>query len=153
MLAAFITGKTVYGVGDVLESLHCASEEFCPISEGQLWTLANPYQFLKSGYPALTSYAAQKVHQHLEDEQKAATDPQAGLHVFEPRKPEQEDIKLRVTWDSYGATTLSDVQAVLEQHQPLTFSYFCLLAHPGRHDKEKDEFRYRPPDIVCEIVM
>jgi hypothetical protein len=153
MLAAFIEGKTVYGVGDVLQWLHHASEEFCPTNEGPLWTLTVPYQSLKSGYAAMTSYAAQEVRRRLEVEQKAATDPHAGLHIFEPRKPGQEDVKLRVAWDNYGATTFSDVQAVLAQHQPLTFSYFYLLAHPGRHDEAKDAFRYRPPSVVCVILM
>ncbi|KAF9643300.1 hypothetical protein BDM02DRAFT_3191895 [Thelephora ganbajun] len=56
----------------------------------------SPYhQSLKSGSAALTSCAAQKVSHRLLEEQKAATDPDAGLHVFEPRKPGEEDIKLR----------------------------------------------------------
>jgi hypothetical protein len=149
----FIQGKTTFGVGEVLQELHRAAEEYCPRDEGPLWTLANPYQYLKSGSPALTSYAAQKVCHRLQVEQKAATDPHAGLHVFEPRKPGEGGVKLRISWDTYGATTLADVQAVLEKHQPLTFSYVLLLAHPQRHDEEKVEFRYRPPNVVRRMFF
>lgn len=149
MLAKFMKGGTSTGVGEVLQELYCAAEEFRLGNESPLWTLANPYQSLKSGYAALTSFAAQNVRQRLHDEQHAATDPHAGLHVFEPRKPGQKERKLRVAWDSFGEATLSDIQAVLERHQPLTFSYILHLACPGRHEEE-DVFRYRPPNVVCQ---
>lgn len=149
ILSRFMTGRTSTGVGEVLQELYCAAEEFRPGDESPLWTLVNPYQSLKSGYAALTSFAAQNVRQRLYDEQHAATDPHAGLHVLEPREPGQKERKLRVAWDSFGATTLSDIQAVLECHQPLTFSYVLHLACPGRHG-EGDMFRYRPPNVVCQ---
>jgi len=155
MLARFMRGDTTFGVGGVLEALHCAAREFRPTPDKEpLWTLSptHPYGSLKSGYSALTAYAVQEVRDRLREEQKAATDPHAGLHVFFPRKPGEEEIKLRLSWDTYGATTLADVQAILEQHQPITFSYILLLAHPERHDDE-DKFRYRPPNIVCGILM
>ena len=133
-------GKTTFGVGELLRALDCAAREFRPtLADESLWTLGNetcPYQSLKSGYSALTSYAAQKVKDHLQEEQKAVTNSHAGLHVFEPRKPGEEEIKLRLSWDSYGATTLADVQAVLEHHQPLTFGYILLLTQPGHHDDD-----------------
>ncbi|KAF9645275.1 hypothetical protein BDM02DRAFT_3071707, partial [Thelephora ganbajun] len=78
-----------------------------------------PYQSLKSGYAALTSYAAQKVSHRLLEEQKAATDPDAGLH----------------------------------KHQPLTFHYIFYLAHPKRHNEEKGQFRYRPPNVIATEVL
>lgn len=155
MLGKFMRGRTTFGVGELLQGVHCAAREFRPSPvEESLWTLGNEadsYKSLKSGYSALTSYAAQTVKGRLQEEQKAATNPSAGLHVFEPRKPGEEEIKLRLSWDTYGATTLADVQAVLEQHQPLTFNYILLLTQPKHHDD--DEFRYRPPSVVCEMVM
>lgn len=153
MLATFIQGKSVVGVGDVLQELHHAAEEFCSGDQDLLWSLDCPYHSLKSGHAALTSYAAQKVGHRLQTEQKAATDPNAGLHVFKPRKPGEQDLRLRLTWDTFGAATLSDVQAVLEKHQPLTFAYILQLAHPDHHDERKDEFRYRPPGVVCKVTM
>lgn len=141
----------------MLQQLHHATEEFRPTPDAPdqliLWALDHPYHSLKSGYAALTSYAAQQVSCRLLEEQKAATGPHAGLHVFEPCKPGEEEIKLRFSWDTYGAITLADIQAVLEQNQPLTFHYILLLARPERHSKEKDEFRYRPPNIVREMFM
>ena len=155
MLGMFMRGTTTFGVGELLWGLHCAAWEFRPNPvDESLWMLDNetcPYRSLKSGYSALTSYAAQKVKDHLQEEQKAATNPHAGLHVFEPRKPGEEEIKLCLSWDTYGATTLADVQAVLEQHQPLTFGYILLLTQPEHHDDD-DEFRYRPPNVVREIL-
>jgi hypothetical protein len=153
MLAMFIGGGTVVGVGDVLQEFHHAAEEFCSEGQDSPWRLDYPYHLVKSGYAALTSYAAQKVGDHLQQEQKAATGPDAGLHVFKPRKPGERDVKLRLAWDTYGATTLSDIQAVLEKHQPLTFSYIVRLTHPERHNEEKGEFRYRPPAVVHETTV
>jgi len=156
MLGKFMRGETTFRVGEVLEAFHCAAQEFrpAPDKESSLWTLstARSYWLLKSGYSALTSYAVQIVGDRLQEEQKAATDPRAGLHVFEPRKPGEEEIKLRLSWDTYGATTLADVQAILQKHQPVTFGYILLLAHPECHDDEVD-FRYRPPNIVRGIPM
>lgn len=156
MLGRFMRGRTMFGVGELLQALHCAAREFrVTRAKESLWMLddkACPYQSLKSGYSALTSYAAQKVKDRLQEEQKAATNPHAGLHVFEPRKPGEEDIKLRLSWDTYGAMTLADIQSVLEQHQPVTFSYVLLLTQPEHHDDD-DEFRYRPPNVVCQIFM
>ena len=84
MLAMFIEGKTVIGVGDVLQEVHHAAEEFCSWDRGPLWTLDDSYHSLKSGDAALTSYAAQKVSDRLREEQKKATDPvtrsQSGEH-------------------------------------------------------------------------
>ena len=155
MLSKFIKGTTTFGVGEVLQQLHGAAEELCRTQDRELfYTPENPeYHAFKSGCAALTSYAAQTVRRRLVGEQKTATSPDAGLHVFKPRKPGEEDVKLRLSWDSYGATTLADVQAVLEDHQPLTFKYISLLACPERHDGEKDEFRYRPPNIVCKVFQ
>ena len=151
MLAAFIKGTSTYRVGEVLQALHQAAEEFGQTEEEPLYMLTQPYKEMKSGSAALTSYAAQEVCHRLLEEQKVATNTYAGLHVFEPHKS-GEEVKMRLSWDTYGATTLADVQAILEQHQRLTFDYISLLAHPGRH-KQTDEFRYRPPNIVCDTSM
>ena len=153
MLEMFIDGKGTVGVGEVLHKLHRASEEFCSRDQHLRWTLTHPYQSLKSGYTALTSYAAQKVGHRLLEEQKAATGSDAGLHVFVPRKPGEKDIKLRIGWDTYGTNTLADVQAVLEKHQLLTYSYIFSLAHHEHYNAEKGQYRYRPPNVVCEIKM
>ena len=152
MLGMFIKGSTTFGVGEALRELHRAAGEFRQTEDQDLYVLTPLYHSLKSGYTALTSYAAQQVKHRLLEEQEAATDPHAGLHVFEPRKPGEEEIKLRLSWDTYGATTLADIQTILKQHQPLTFGYISILAHPKRH-KEGDEFRYRPPNVVCDIFM
>lgn len=153
MLGHFLRGRGFVGVGSVLQQIDDAAKEFYSRDHGSLWALDNEYKDLKPGLVALTSYAAQKVLQRLRDEQRAATDPHAGLHVFEPRKPGQEDTKLRISWDSYGATTLSDIQAVLQEHQPLTFSYIFQLAHPGHHNEEQATFRYRPPNVVSKTFI
>ena len=83
----------------------------------------------------------------LSAEQYAAIDPDSGLHVFAPRK-KAESIKLCLSWDTYGATTFEDVQAVLTKHQPLTFHLIQHLANPEHHDPGK-EYRYRHPSCVC----
>ena len=147
MLGSFLRGETVYSLGDVLERLDKVvrgrpeNPRECP------YTLDTPYRLLKSGHAALTSYAAQKVHDRLSVEQRAAVDPESGLHVF-TRRQKTEPIKLRLSWDTYGASTFEDVQAILKKHQPLTFNLIQQLAIPGRHDPEKG-YRYRPPDFVC----
>ena len=153
MLSMFIKGNTTFGVGEVLQGLHRAAEEFCKTQdEESLYTLARPYQSFKSGRVALTSYAAQQVGHRLLEEQEAATDPGAGLHVFKPHRPGEEETELRLSWDTYGATTLADVQTILEKHQPLMFEYISLLVYPKSH-KEDDGFRYRPPNVVCDALM
>ena len=113
-----------------------------------LYALTPPYESLKFGHPALTSYAAQKVRHQLSAEQRAAVDPEGGLHVFAPCK-RTEPINMRLSWDTYGATTFEDVQAMLVKHQPLTFEYIQLLAIPERHNRQK-EYRYRPSNFVRE---
>ena len=58
----FIKGNTMFGVGEVLQDLHCAAEGFCKTQgEELLYTLACPYQSFKLGHVALTSYVAQQV--------------------------------------------------------------------------------------------
>ena len=53
----------------------------------------------------------------LREEQKLTTNPHAGLHVFEPRKPGGiRDQVMSFNSDTYGAATLADVQTVLELH-------------------------------------
>lgn len=153
MLGMFMEGKTVVGVGEVLQEFHRAAEEFLLRDQCAQWTLAYPYQSLKPGYAALTSYAAQKVCHRLLEEQKAATNPDAGLHVFRPRKQGEEEIKLRLSWDTYGMNTLADIKAVLQEHQPLTFCYMFYLVHPEHHDEKKSQFRYGPPEVVRKISM
>ena len=150
MLGAFLRGSTAYSVGEVLERLDAVTGQFensqeCP------WTLTTHYKLLKSGRAALTSYAAQKVHDRLLVEQRAAVGTDGGLHVFGPRK-KTEPVNLRLSWDTYGATTFEDVQAMLMKHQPLTFDYIQRLVIPERHDPMKG-YRYRPPGFVCNKLM
>ena len=147
MLSAFLRGTTSYGVGEVLQQLDAVARRFQNLQE-PLYALTPPYESLKSGHPALTSYAAQKVRHQLSAEQHAAVDPEGGLHIFAPRK-RTEPINMRLSWDTYGSTTFEDVQAVLVKHQPLTFEYIRLLAIPERHNPQK-EYRYRPPSFVRE---
>lgn len=147
MLGSFLRGETVYSLGDVLERLDAVVRGRPKNSQEHSYTLDTPYKLLKSGHAALTSYTAQKVRDQLLVEQHAAVDPESGLHVFTRRK-KAEPVKLRLSWDTYGATTFEDVQAILEKHQPLTFNLIQQLAIPGRHDPEKG-YRYRPPDFVC----
>jgi hypothetical protein len=120
MLSAFLRGTTVYGVGEVLHQLDAVAGQF-ENSQEPLYALAPPYKSMRSGRATLTSYAAQKVRHQLSVEQQAAVDPNGGLHVFSPHK-KTEPINLRLSWDTYGATTFEDVQAVLRRHQPLTFT-------------------------------
>ena len=147
MLSAFLRGTTVYGVGEVLERLDTVAGQFKDPSEPP-YELTTSYLSLKSGHAALTSYAAQKVRDKLLAEQLAAVQSDSGLHVFAPRK-KTEPIKLRLSWNTYGAITFKEVQAVLIKHQPLTFNLIQRLAIPERHDPEKN-YRYRPPDFVCQ---
>jgi len=146
MLGVFLRGNTMYGVGEVLEQFDEVAGQFENPRE-HLYMLTTPYKSLKSSCAALTSYAAQKVRDRLSAEQYVAVDPDSGLHVFTPRK-KAEPIKLRLSWDTYGATTFEDVQAILTKHQPLTFHFIQHLANPEHHDLGK-EYRYRPPSFVC----
>jgi hypothetical protein len=150
MLSAFLRGTTVYGVGEVLHQLDAVAGQF-ENSQEPLYALAPPYKSMKSGRATLTSYAAQKVRHQLSVEQQAAVDPNGGLHVFGPHK-KTEPINLRLSWDTYGATTFEDVQAVLRRHQPLTFNYVEHLAIPERHDPTKG-YRYRPPSFVRKTLI
>jgi len=118
MLGAFLRGNTMHSVGEVLEQLDVVAGQFENPRE-HLYMLTTPYKSLKSGHAAFTSYVAQKICDRLSAEQYAAIDPDSGLHVFAPCK-KAESIKLRLSWDTYGATTFEDVQAVLMKHQPLT---------------------------------
>ena len=145
MLSAFLRGATSYSVGEVLCQLDAVARRFRDPQE-PLYTLTTPYKSLKSGCAALTSYAAQKVSNQLSAEQRAAVDPEGGLHVFAPHG-QKEPINMRLNWDTYGATTFEDVRAILVRHQPLTFDYIQLLSTPERHDPEKG-YRYRPPGFV-----
>ena len=145
MLGTLLRGSAMYGVGEILERLDVVAGQFKNPLE-HLWTLATPYRSQKSGHAALTSYAAQKVRDRLSVEQRAAVDPDGGLHVFGPHK-KTELINLRLSWDTYGATTFNDVQATLMKHQPLTFEYIRCLAIPERHNPAKG-YRYRPPNFV-----
>ena len=146
MLGAFIRGQGGYGLGKVLRQLDAVLGRF---QHGEpLYALEPSYDSLESGHAVLTSYAAQKVRDHLKAEQRAAVHPEGGLHIFAPHR-QGEPINMRLSWDTYGATTFEDVRAILKQHQPLTFAYIKELAQPERHDPEK-EYRYRPPDFVCE---
>ena len=145
MLGAFLRGTTSYGVGEVLERLDAVVGRFTNAAESP-YSLTASYQSLKSGHAALTSYVAQKARDRLLVEQRAAVSPEGGLHVFAPRK-KQEPLKLRLSWDTYGATTFEDTQAILRKHQPLTFNLVERLVIPERHDPEK-VYRYRPPGFV-----
>jgi len=108
MLSTFLRGNTTYGVGEVLERLDVVAGQF-ETSREYLYMVTTPYKSLKSGHAALTSYAAQKIRDRLSAEQYAAVlDPDSGLHAFAPRK-KTEPIKLRLSWDTYGATTFEDV--------------------------------------------
>ena len=150
MLGFFFRGQSTYGVGEVLKRLDMIAGQFAGDPREHQYTLDTPYESLKSGRAALTSYAAQKVHDRLLAEQDAAVDPNGGLHVFAPhKKTDSEPINLRLSWDTYGATTFNDIQAILMKHQPLTFNLVHRLAIPERHDPSK-EYRYRPPKYVRE---
>jgi hypothetical protein len=70
---AFLSGSTFVGVGEVLQELDRVAREFRHTQEPP-HTLTPPYESLKSGSAALTSYAAQKVRDRLLKEQKAATE-------------------------------------------------------------------------------
>jgi hypothetical protein len=59
MLGMFVKGKTIIGVGDVLQELHRAAEEFHGENEDPECTLAHPYHLLKSSTSALTSHAGE----------------------------------------------------------------------------------------------
>ena len=145
MLAPFLRGETTFGVGNLLKQLDAVSRQFVNHKEPE-YTLVPSYKSLKSGRAATTSFAAQKVHDQLLVEQAAAADPNGGLHVFAPHK-KTEPIKLRLNWDTYGATTFDDIQSILMKHQPLTFNLIRQLALPENHNPKK-EYRYRPPNYV-----
>ena len=146
MLALFLRGETTFGVGEVLKQLDVVARQFVNHEEPQ-YALDPSYESLKSGHAAITAFAAQKVRDQLLVEQTVAVDPNSGLHVFAPHK-KTEPIKLRLKWDTYGATTFDDIQAILTKHQPLTFKLIQQLSLPENHDP-KQEYRYRPPDYVC----
>lgn len=149
-MSRFLRGSSTYSLGEVLERLDRVVGQF--LNPGEVpYTLTTPYKSLKSGHVALTSYAAQKVHQQLLIEQRATVDPDGGLHVFAPQR-KNGPINLRLSWDTYGATTFKDIQTVLLKHQPLTFNYLQHLATAERRDSEK-EYRYRPPDFVREALL
>ena len=152
MLGAFLRarGTTSYGVGEILHQLDAVAGRFDDHEE-PLYALEPSYDELKSGHAALTSYVAQKVYSHLRAEQRAAVHPEGGLHVFAPRK-QGEPINMRLSWDTYGATTFEDVRTILKKLQPLTFAYIKELTKPKRHDPNK-EYRYRPPNFVCEKLI
>lgn len=150
MLGAFLRGTTMFGVGDVLERLDTVAGQFENQGEEE-YLLDPPYKSLKCARTALTAHAAQKVHQRLSLEQRAAVDPDSGFHVFAPRK-KTDPVNLRLSWDTYGATTFADVQTLLMKHQPLTFTYLKCLATSERRDQTK-EHRYRPPDFVCNNLI
>jgi hypothetical protein len=150
MLGAFLRGTTTFGVGDVLKQLDTVAGQF-ENREEEDYSLEHLYKSLKCGHTALTAYAAQKVHQRLSVEQRAAVDPESGLHVFAPRK-KTDPVNLRLSWDTYGASTFADVQTLLMKYQPLTFNYLKCLATSECRDPTK-EHRYRPPDFVCNILI
>ena len=150
MLSAFLRGNTTYGVGEVLKRLDVIAGHFENSLESP-YMLTTPYESLKSGRTALASYTAQKVRDQLSIEQRAAVDPDGGLHIFAPHK-KTDSIKLCLSWDTYGATTFEDVQAILKKHQPLTFDLIEHLAIPERHDLTK-EYRYRPPSFVRKKLI
>lgn len=150
MLGLFLRGKTTFGVGAVLQRLDTIVGRFKDPQE-ESYSLATSYDVLKLGHAAIISYTAQKVCQKLSAEQRAAVDPDGGLHVFTPHK-KTDPINLRLSWDTYGATTFTDVQTLLVKHQPLTFNYLERLAIPERHDLTKG-FRYRPPNFVRENLL
>lgn len=97
ILSAFLRGTGSYGVGEVLRRLDAAAGQFDDHRE-PLYVLDPPYDSLKSGRAALTSYAAQKVRDHLSVKQRAAVVPEDGLHVFAPRK-QGEPINMPLSWD------------------------------------------------------
>ena len=147
MLAAFLRGTTTYGVGEVLEHLDTVAGRFENPGES-VYSLTTPYPSLKSGHAALTSYAVQKVRHQLSVEQHKAVGVDNGLHVFGPHK-KTDPLNLRISWDTYGATTFKDVEDLLRKHQPLTFDLIQNLVIPERHEPGK-VYRYRPPNFVCE---
>ena len=105
------------------------------------YTLCTHCKSPKYGRVALTSYAAQKVHDRVSVEQDAVDVPSnGGLRVSAPHKT--VPIDLRLNWDAYGTTTFEGIQAILMEHQPRTFNLIHRFSIPTRHEPTK-EYRYR----------
>ena len=107
MLEMLVRGNTTLGVGELLQVLHCAAREFrsTPAEESLDARLQGPPTPITEAQ-LLCSYILRAESQGpLAGGTEGPTNPHAGFHVVEPRKPGVEEIKLHLSWDTYGATT------------------------------------------------
>ncbi|TFY63916.1 hypothetical protein EVJ58_g2953 [Rhodofomes roseus] len=89
------------------------------------WTEIKPVR------PALTSFAAQTVMKELTREAEEAVKPESGLHAMRYHRKgraSDDDTRKDVTWADIGSVTFKNVAAIVQKHQPLTWTYALALA-------------------------
>jgi len=115
-------------------------------STGMMYSVTVPFLEIRTMGPALSSFAAQIIEEHLLKEARTAVQETSGLHATMTSKTEHGVIK----WADLGASLMATTKTSLQTHQPLTFHYMSMIAEP-HHRKRKGELvirNYRPPELV-----
>ncbi|KAJ3772098.1 hypothetical protein FB446DRAFT_644050 [Lentinula raphanica] len=156
MLSQFLRGKTKYTsvqvVRDWVQS-PLGIPNKSDTERNDMFSCTKPFELISCARPALTSFAAQLVQEHLISTVTSAVSEEGGLHTFTSGAREIGDI-------GYGKETLEAVMAALKENVPLFWHYCVTMATPynrSRLSRAKNappgaraaSRNYQPPELVA----
>ncbi len=133
----FIHGKTKYRPIDILESWyrHPYGAKF--ENEG-MFSLKLDYKQVQHIHPAISSFAAQIVAEHLVQGANKAIQTSNGLHVnVSKKKGRVQDATF--TWHDISDRPIERAQEVFQHHEPLLFDLVVMLATPIQASRKQLE--------------
>ncbi|KAJ3729759.1 hypothetical protein C8R42DRAFT_569719 [Lentinula raphanica] len=124
-----------------------------------MFSVTTPFERIRHARPALTSFAAQLVAEHLLEKFNELSSPEGGLHTSKSDVPESSSNE-----QTFGAETFHTAQNLLRVGHPLLWHYCVMLATPqsrNRVSRAKDapagtraiSRNYRPPETVATYAI
>ena len=149
----FIHGKTKYRPIDILESWyrHPYGAKF---EHKGMFSLKQDYKKVQHVRPAISSFAAQIVAEHLVQGAKKAIQTSNGLHVNVSKKKGRVQ-EAALTWHDISDQPIEHAQEVFQHHEPLLFDLVVMLATPiqASHKQLEDLDDRQCPELVRSLLQ
>ncbi|KAJ3779945.1 hypothetical protein GGU10DRAFT_397899 [Lentinula aff. detonsa] len=94
-----------------------------------MFSTAKPFESIKFAHPAVTSFAAQLVEEHLVKKATLLASLEGGLHTWNP------DTGREIKTETLGAETLQAATVALQEGNPLLWRYCAQVATPKHRDR------------------
>ncbi|KAJ3767615.1 hypothetical protein FB446DRAFT_675046, partial [Lentinula raphanica] len=131
MLSQFLRGKSKHKPAEIVRDWvqsPLGIPNKTDIERDDMFSCTKPFDSIRCARPALTSFAAQLVQEHLINSASIVMSEEAGLHTFASGAQEIGEI-------GYGEETIGMAIAALKEHSPLFWHYCVTLATPNSRNR------------------